>query len=617
MNILQIGDRCMETEIVKRAVLIVMIAALIGVICGLRYYERQEAVGDRYVVEETEYEGMVSEKKTAYSEIGIRLSGDWQQKIAFWPDGETLYAFLPAGVDRSKLCWSFDEAVYEVNYGGLTVSDQETFVIPDGGEAVRIRKLAENTETAYRLCVRQSENLPAVFINTESGTMDWIHAEKGNRESGEFASLDKNGELVYAGSLEKITGRGNSSWEEDKKSYGITLAEEASLAGMPAAVKWVLQANALDATRMRNKLTYDLARDMGLQYAVDSAYVDVWLNGGYAGNYLLCEKIEAGEERVPVSAGDPPEETGGYTRDDRGAWWEYEAKQDRREGYLLEFNERIGEEEAGYFYADGRQVEVRTPEKPTYEEYAYIRDYAEKLTESTRNASVSDDYLEYIDLESWTLLFLINELSNDTDANRYSVFYYKDRGTKLYAGPVWDYDIAWGNDFLGKDTHCSFFRIGWYGTLYDNHIFYQSITDHYKSMQPILERYLDEYIDILCDTVRCSVQMDDIRWAHSGGYTRRSPERQWEKAVECLRDYMRERMEYYNRIWLSGETYHRVFFYDGDTVVAVTYVKEGETVPDATLTYVAECLGMTDWRTQDGETFDGSKRLYGDLSLYT
>lgn len=170
---------------------------------------------------------------------------------------------------------------------------------------------------------------------------------------------------------------------------------------------------------------------------------------------------------------------------------------------------------------------------------------------------------------------MINELSNDTDANRYSVFYYKDKGTKLYAGPIWDYDIAWGNDVLGKDTHCSFFRLGWYGTLYDNPTFYQSITEHYRQMRRILERYVNESIDTLCDAISCSIRMDDIRWAHSEGYTRRSDVRQWEDAVECLRDYMRERMEYFDGVWLSGETYYRVFFYSGDTMEAVTYVKAG------------------------------------------
>ena len=432
----------------------------------------------------------------------------------------------------------------------------------------------------------------------------------------------------------KISGRGNSSWEEEKRSYTIALAQDTGLAGMSPAKKWVLQANALDATRMRNKITYDIARDIGLQYAVDSAYADVWLNGVYAGNYLVCEKIETGKNRVELPAeeasGTSPEsmegeetepETGKYIRDGEGAWWEYDLPQGQslrpRDGYLLEFNDRIGEDEAGYFMAGGRQVELKSPQNPTYEEYRYIKEYSECLLECTEKAQQSDEYLEYIDLESWSLLYLINELTNDTDANRYSVFYYKDKGTKLFAGPIWDYDIAWGNDFLGKDVRCSFFRNGWYGTLYDNKTFYNCLTGQYGSrMRPALEKLLEEDVDTLRSEIRSSIEMDDVRWAHSDSYTRRSDLRDWDQAVDWMKDYMENRTAYFNEVWLSGDLYHRVCFYDGDMMVAVTYVKDGEQIPEDTLNYAVECLAQKDWRGQDGETYDRSRPVETDLKLY-
>lgn len=606
----------METGNVKRNVLILLVCTLVGLIISMKYDERQETAIQEYDVDDTQYENTSAENMNPYLDIGIMISGAWHQRIVLYSDESMLYAFLPTAADKSDLKWSFNENDYKIIYADAEISDGEPVIIYDKGESFRINTLTEDTEKEYQLYVLQSENIPSIFINTQSGTMDWIHANKGNRESGELISVNENGKLIYTGGLEKITGRGNSSWEEDKKSYSITLSEKASLADMPAAAKWVLQANALDATRMRNKLTYDLARDMGLQSAINSAYADVWLNGEYAGNYLVCEKIEAGETRVDISMDEPVGKAERYIRGDEGAWWKYHDKQNMRNGYLLEFNERIGSEEDCYFYAENRQVEIKTPAQPSYEEYAYIREYAQKLTESTKNAENSNIYLEYIDLESWSQLFLINELSNDTDANRHSVFYYKDKETKMFAGPIWDYDIAWGNDFLGKDSHCSFFRIGWYGTLYDNHTFYQSIIEHYKNMRLILEQYLNNHIDILCDTVRRSVQMDDVRWAHNEGYTKRSDERQWKPAVENLRNYIRKRMEYYDKIWLSGDAYHRVFFYSGDTVVAVTYVKDGETVPKATLNYVANCMAIDSWHTQDEKPFDGSAQVFSNLRLY-
>ena len=618
----------LETGRARWVMLLLLVCAFAACLFVFRRYEQREetgsAAGRKDDTQDAGEPVPEQEPQSAFLDIGLVVRvGAQRQEIRLYQDEEQVYAFLPAAADMTTICWAYDEELYEIELmrDGHRAGSGDVLEVSseDGAEdKIRITDIPAKRETVYQLHVMQSENLPAIFIRTQSGSMDWVRAEKGNQESGELFCADENGKKEYLGSMKKITGRGNSSWLEDKRSYTVTLAEEAGLAGMPPAKKWVLQANALDATRMRNKLTYDMAHDLGLQYAIDSAYADVWLNGEYAGNYLVCEKIEAGEERVNISVRDvPQEEEGRYTRDNEGAWWEYETEYEVRDGYLLEFNDRIEDEQTGYFHAAGRQVEVKSPAGLTFKEYQYIRGYARDMTESLENAAHSDAYLEYIDLDSWSLLFLINELTNDTDANRYSVFYYKDKDTKMYAGPIWDYDIAWGNDVLGRDVRCSFFRNGWYGTLYDNDTFYRSITEKYaEGMKPVLERYLDEYLDILCGQIDASIQMDDIRWAHSDGYTRRSPERDWQQAIGCLKNYIRKRMEFFDKVWLSGEPYYRIFFWDGDTAVAVTYVRAGETIPDTLLDYVAGCLAQDSFRTAEGENYDASRPVDSDMDLY-
>ncbi|MBD5486040.1 MAG: hypothetical protein HDR18_11090 [Lachnospiraceae bacterium] len=616
----------LETGRARWIAVILLVCALIASVIAFRHYEQrgQEQSDMEQDTPPARQNEQAKETVNTFMDIGIMVQmGDFRQRVRLYQDEDHLYAFVPAAADMTEIQWAYDDDLYMVENvdKGYKVSDGDIFSLSEEDESeerFRITDIRENEEVICQLRLLQSENLPAVFICTESGSMDWIHADKGNKESGEFFCIDALGASAYTGAMEKISGRGNSSWVEDKKSYSVTLDGEAALAGMPAAEKWVLQANALDATRMRNKLTYDMAHDLGLQYAIDSAYVDLWLNGEYAGNYLLCEKIEAGRERVNISTVDTPrEENGRYIRGNEGAWWEYESEYEKRDGYLLEFNERIEDEKAGYFYAAEQQVEVKTPAALTFEEYKYISEYARNLTQSTENAAQSDEYLEYIDLDSWSLLFLINELANDTDANRYSVFYYKDKDTKMYAGPIWDYDIAWGNDVLGKDVRCSFSRKGWYGTLYDNSVFYDNAVSKYREhMKPVLEKYLDEHIDAEGERIRRSIQMDDIRWAHSEGYTRRSPERDWQKAVSNLKDYIRDRMDFFDGVWLSGETYHRIFFRDGDTAVAVTYVRDGDSVPQDVLDYVAGCLAQNSWRTSDGEAYGASQPVYTDMDLY-
>ena len=90
--------------------------------------------------------------------------------------------------------------------------------------------------------------------------------------------------------------RGSSSFEiARKKSYKIIMDVPTDILSMGKANKWVLQANALDSTKARNGVAYELIRNLRLGYAIESTYVDVYFNGEYGGNYLLCEPVEVGD----------------------------------------------------------------------------------------------------------------------------------------------------------------------------------------------------------------------------------------------------------------------------------------------------------------------------------
>lgn len=566
-------------------------------------------------------------ENNAYNDIYILAeTGVQSRKIELYCSDAFLYAFIPSGADTDHLELVYDPKKYSIILNQRSISDMET---DDGllvaeNDTIEIGNFYTGKQEEYTLQIMQSSNIPSIFIDTKSESMDWVNQEKGNEDSGAITYISSDGEVLYNGKLSKIAGRGNSSWEEDKKSYSITLEDSVDFESMGSARKWILQANALDATRMRNKITYEMAKKIGLPYAVDSAYIDLYFNGQYAGNYLLCEKIEVGENRIDISESAYEEqrkdivEGKQYIVTEEGAYWQFDSRFDPEErGYLLEFNERIGEEEVGYLRANDRQVEIKAPKYVSEDEYEYISAYAAVMTDSLINAADSDEYQQYIDIDSWSQMFLINELANNTDANRYSVFYYKDYNTKMYAGPVWDYDIAWGNDFLGKDPHCSFFRIGWYGTLYKNENFYQKIVNDYEiKLRPVLEYYLETGIDETREFIRDSIRMDDVRWSNSDGYTRRSPYRDFDEAVQYFKTYMKERTDYYDEVWLAGERCHIVSFVNGDMIEAVTYVKDGDTIPESMLDYVTECLAKNSWRTETGELFQADMHVKEDMKLY-
>lgn len=63
---------------------------------------------------------------------------------------------------------------------------------------------------------------------------------------------------------------------------------------------WVLLANVIDHTDMRNELLYNFARDIGMEYSPATVNVVLILNGQYVGLYELCEHVRIGSSRVNV-----------------------------------------------------------------------------------------------------------------------------------------------------------------------------------------------------------------------------------------------------------------------------------------------------------------------------
>lgn len=233
--------------------------------------------------------------------------------------------------------------------------------------------------------------------------------------------------------LDYIKGRGNASWHTgDKKPYKIKLKEKADLFGMGANKHWVLinPTNA-DSTFMKNKLLYDWAAKIGSKYAPQSVFVDVVMNGEYVGHYLLCEHVRVGKTRVDIDDID-------------------EAKPGDKDtltgGYLINCDDYALMSE-NYFTTKNKVCyEIVSPslENTTEERKNYIIDYVERLEEAVSSDTFTnakgERYSDLMDVDSFVNYFLVQLFSNNFDAFHNSTYLYKERGGKLYWGPVWDFD---------------------------------------------------------------------------------------------------------------------------------------------------------------------------------
>ena len=293
-----------------------------------------------------------------------------------------------------------------------------------------------------------NSNLPIVIITTEDaadiqdeprvfGTMKIIKRPDGSRNYVSDANTE--GFIEYSGTI-SIEIRGSSSQYLPKKPYGFSTLtadrldnDNVALLGMESENDWILNSFAFDDSMMRDYISYELARKMG-QYAVNLKYCEVIVNGEYKGLYALSEKIKIDGDRVDIAKLDIDDNTlpklsGGYliqtdrpTAKDPQAW---------------------GNNGAGYI------IEKPSADVITTQQASYIETYFRNLDLHASNSSIINGYPSIIDIPSFVDYMLLAEISSNADAYALSTFYHKDRGGKLRAGPIWDYNLTYGNDLFG------------------------------------------------------------------------------------------------------------------------------------------------------------------------
>ena len=243
----------------------------------------------------------------------------------------------------------------------------------------------------------------------------------------------------------------------DKKSYGVETWDQngndidIALAGFPAEEDWIFHGPFSDKSLIRNALIYDLSNKIG-QYASRTRFFEMKLNGEFQGTYLLMEKIKRDKNRVDIEKlesndNDPNLISGGYiikidkTTGESTSHGDYNEKISFYSKY--DPNGEEGKDKKIFFLYD-----VPSPEKISKEQKIYIQSYINSFEEALLSNDFSDTktgYQQFIDVDSFVDFFLLNELSHNPDAYRLSTYMHKKRNGKLKMGPIWDFNIAFGN----------------------------------------------------------------------------------------------------------------------------------------------------------------------------
>lgn len=266
----------------------------------------------------------------------------------------------------------------------------------------------------------QVTNLPTVTIHTLNGEIPY---DKEHDIVSQLTIISDNGTKLLSepgGTRE----RGNASRDFPKKPWRIKFDKKQNVLDAPAkAKKWTLINNYGDKTLMRNLLAFELSHRMGMSYTPFGTAVDVLMNGEYKGCYQLCDQIDINKNRVPITEMTPEDNDGDALTG----------------GYLIEVDAYANKETSWFNSNKGNPVTIKSPDdnEITSQQSQYIKNYFNTMEQQ---------WSTYLDLNSFLRHFLVGELSGNTDTY-WSVYMYKERNdSKLYTGPVWDFDLAFNND---------------------------------------------------------------------------------------------------------------------------------------------------------------------------
>lgn len=175
------------------------------------------------------------------------------------------------------------------------------------------------------------------------------------------------------------------------------------------------------------------------RYASRTRFVEVSVNSFYRGVYVFMEKLKRDDNRIDINKLKDDENSG----------------EDLTGGYILKIDRADDSFSSNFppnnasagqkinFEYDDPDIDDITDEQKDYIGN-YMNDFETALA-SDEFTDGSTGYVSYIDVPSFIDFFILNELSNNVDGYRLSTWITKDKNEKLKMGPIWDYNLAFGN----------------------------------------------------------------------------------------------------------------------------------------------------------------------------
>ena len=417
-----------------------------------------------------------------------------------------------------------------------------------------------------------ASHLPIVIVNTNGQdvpTENKITAHMGIIDNGPGETNHLSDPYNHYDGYIGIELRGSSTLWFPKKQFAVetrdSLGENnnVSLFGMPEENDWIFNAPYTDKSLMRNALLYKISRDAG-HYASRSHYFELVLNGDYRGVYVMLEKIKRDDNRVDIAKLNPDDVSG----------------DDLTGGYIIKIDKWDGENVGGW-YSEPQlggnsgfyyQYHYPKPDEIVSEQQDYIINYIDNFEQVMISENFSDSisgYPSIIHWDSFVDFLIMQELTKNVDGYRLSSYLYKDKdsnGGRLVAGPIWDFNLGFGNadyceggattgwaiDFNLICPGDSYQIPFWWYLIWSDENFLWSVQQRWHDLRQnmLSNAVINTVIDSLRDHIGVAADRNFERWPTLGEYV--WPNyfigETYEEEVEYLRDWIITRME-----WMDNE----------------------------------------------------------------
>jgi spore coat protein CotH len=361
--------------------------------------------------------------------------------------------------------------------------------------------MEDGRQVSYTVDVVVFTGLPIIYLTTSgNGPID----SKENYVDGTVTIKGGRDFDNVTSAIMEIRGRGNSTWFlHPKKPFQMKLDDKSTFLGMPSKKKWLFLAEYSDKTMLRNTISFEMGYLSSLEWTPKGTFAEVYINDEYNGTYNITEKVEEGSNRVDI--GD--------------------------DGFLLEIDQLDRQDSDDvYFYTSEFLVAIKEPSLDRDDDqFNYIKGHINEFEAALFASNFTDPingYGKYIDVDSFVDWYLISEITKNVDSKNFSsIYFHLVPGEKIKMGPLWDFDLSFGNVDYADSRYAQGFWVKnnpWIARLFTDIVFLEKVKARFAYFKGNQNLILDK-IDAYADKLNLAQQENDAKWETLGKYVWPNP----------------------------------------------------------------------------------------------